>query len=52
MPDIDPALLEQSKQNVFLAKASELLNAVFEKTGLDKQAQKNALWPLTFGLAC
>ncbi len=50
--NMDPVLLEQSKDLAFLTKASDLLNALVEKTGLDKQAQKNALWPMTFGLAC
>ncbi|MDW8366693.1 MAG: NADH-quinone oxidoreductase subunit B family protein [Abditibacteriales bacterium] len=45
-------LVAQSKGNVFLTKASDLLNAVVEKLGVDRLARSNSLWPFTFGLAC
>jgi NADH-quinone oxidoreductase subunit B len=45
-------LVAQSKGNVFLAKAGDLLNAVVEKIGVDRWARSNAIWPFTFGLAC
>lgn len=45
-------LVAQSRGNVFLTKAGELLNAVVEKLGVDRLARSNSLWPFTFGLAC
>lgn len=45
-------LVAQSRGNVFLTKASDLLNAVVEKFGVDRLARSNSLWPFTFGLAC
>ncbi len=45
-------LVAQSRGNVFLTKASDLLNAVVEKLGVDRLARSNSLWPFTFGLAC
>jgi NADH-quinone oxidoreductase subunit B len=45
-------LVAQSRGNIFLTKAGDLLNAVVEKLGVDRLARSNSIWPFTFGLAC
>jgi NADH-quinone oxidoreductase subunit B len=50
-PELDE-LVAQSRGNIFLTKAGDLLNAVIEKFGVDRLARSNSIWPFTFGLAC